>query len=179
VTAEMPPPQESLLPHATPSAADISNSSKNTAPGEALEAEIAAESGPGDGSTTKSRTASSKDLDDPIPGFSNAASGVYFAQVNRYIVDLERFSRFKAKADSLETVSRQHVTQAASFLSSLRAVSKKSHYCETSGGILLGAGISELITLVQSNKFSGPLVIITAVLIALGGVLIGMFLGRD
>lgn len=99
--------------------------------------------------------------------------------VNRYIVDLERFSRFKVKSASVEQVSKPHVAEASDFLSSSRIPSKKLRYCETAGGILLGAGVSELITVVQAKALSVNLVVVTAVLIAVGGVMIGMFLGRE
>jgi hypothetical protein len=116
---------------------------------------------------------------DPIPGFSAPASKQYAALVSRYILDLDRFSRFKAKAASVEQVSKQHVTEAGDFLSSSRVPSKKVRYCETAGGILLGLGVSELITLVQAKTLSAHLFIVTAALIAVGGVMIGVFLGRE
>lgn len=116
---------------------------------------------------------------DPIPGFSASASKQYVGLVSRYILDLDRFSRFKAKAASVEQVSKQHVTEAGDFLSSSRIPSKKVRYCETAGGVLLGLGVSELITIVQAKTLSAHLVIVTAGLIAVGGVMIGMFLGRE
>jgi hypothetical protein len=102
-----------------------------------------------------------------------------YTQLNKYLVDLERFSRLKAKQSSVDNVSSQHVREAAAYLSSSRATGKMSRYCETLGGIFLGAGISELLTLVQANKYSGRLVALTAFLIGVGAVLIGIFLGRD
>jgi hypothetical protein len=126
----------------------------------------------------KSKAASARNSN-PIEGFSPAASTLYAGLVSRYIVDLERFSRFKAKSGSLEGVSKQHVAEAGAFLSSSRVPPKKLRYCETAGGILLGAGVSELITLMQAKTLSARLVIITVLLIAVGGVMIGMFLGRE
>jgi hypothetical protein len=126
--------------------------------------------------------ASPKDTLDPketLHKFSSAASDLLYVLVNRYLVDLERLSRWKAKSGALETVSKQHVEQAAFFLSYSRSPSKKSRYCETAGGVLLGAGIAEMIALAQSPKISPHLLVLTAVLIAVGGVLIGIFLGRD
>lgn len=119
------------------------------------------------------------DPKEPLPRFSQPASELYYMLVNRYLVDLERLSRFKAKSGSMEVVSKQHVEQAGAFLSFSRVPSKKSRYCETAGGILLGAGVAELISIVQNNDFTARLVVITAILIAVGGVLIGIFLGRE
>jgi hypothetical protein len=36
-------------------------------------------------------------VDKPIDGFSAVASELYYTQINKYLVDLERFSRLKAK----------------------------------------------------------------------------------
>lgn len=115
----------------------------------------------------------------PIEGFSASASKLYYTQLDKYIVDLERFSRLKAKQSSVDNVSSHHVKEAAAFLSSSRVTSRMSRYCETLGGIFLGAGISELLSLMQADKYSGGLVALTAFLIGMGGVLIGIFLGRD
>jgi hypothetical protein len=116
-----------------------------------------------------------------LPGFSANASKAFFVFHNKYLVDLERMSRFKAKQGSAEIVSAQQVRESAAFLSSLSASrpKKTSRYCETVGGILLGAGISELLILLGSTKTSGKLLAITAILIGVGSGLIGIFLGRD
>ena len=147
-------------------------------PRESADADEADASVEESGKRTRSPRASYKDTES-IEGFSVAASKLYFTLVNRYFVDLERFSRLKARDGSVESVSSQHVKQAATFLSSARVISKSPRYCETAGGILLGAGISELIILIQSNKFSAGLVVITSILIGIGAVMIGIFLGRD
>jgi hypothetical protein len=122
-----------------------------------------------------------KEEDPKLPGFSANASKAFFVFHNKYLVDLERMSRFKAKQGSAEIVSAQQVRESAAFLSSLSAArpKKTSRYCETVGGILLGAGISELLILLGSTKTSGKLLTVTAVLIGLGSGLIGIFLGRD
>lgn len=114
-----------------------------------------------------------------LPGFSVSATKLFYVQLNKYLVDLERFSRFKGKQASADVVSSQHVREAAIFLSASRITSRVSRSCETIGGLLLGGGISELITLLQDNRYSAGLVLLTAVLIMTGGAMIGIFLGRD
>jgi hypothetical protein len=114
-----------------------------------------------------------------LDGFSRSASKIYYIHINRYIADLERISRLKAKQSSMDSVSSEHVKEAASFLSTSRVTSRLSRSCETIGGLVLGAGISELITLVQDHNYSAGLVLVTAVLIGGGAAMIGIFLGRD
>jgi hypothetical protein len=114
-----------------------------------------------------------------LKGFSEAASRLYVDQINIYVIDLERFSRLKAKQGSDDGVSSHHVRDAAAFLSTSRVASKLSRYCETVGGILLGAGVAELIVLVQSKKVPPILIAVTAVLIGVGAAMMGIFLGRD
>lgn len=130
-------------------------------------------------SDATSEGVSGDEEDPPIDGFSTNASRLYYTQLNKYLVDLERFSRLKAKLSSVDGVSSQHVKEAAAFLSSSRVTPRYSRYCETLGGVFLGAGLSELLSLLQADKFSAGLVMLTALLIGVGGVLIGIFLGRD
>lgn len=114
-----------------------------------------------------------------LDGFSDAAYSLYLEQINRYVIDLERFSRLKAKQGVDDAVSSRHVRDAAAFLSTSRVASRLSRYCETVGGLFLGGGISELIILVQTTKPPTVLIALTAVLIGIGAAMVGIFLGRE
>jgi hypothetical protein len=118
-----------------------------------------------------------------IDGFSLNASKAFFVFINRYLVDLERFSRFKAKQSGMETVNSTHVKEAASFLAAASASSDKSRkinrYCETFGGLMVGGGLSELCSLLATSNPPGDLISITIGLIGVGALLIGIFLGRE
>jgi hypothetical protein len=127
---------------------------------------------------TKASTDEGQD-EEALPGFSRPASKLFYVQLNKYLVDLERFSRFKAKQGHDDSVSAKHIREAASFLSTSRVVSRFSRSCESIGGIVLGGGISELINLLQDKSYPARLVLLTAILIAVGAAMIGIFLGRD
>jgi F0F1-type ATP synthase assembly protein I len=114
-------------------------------------------------------------------GFSENASKTFFGFVDRYLIDLERLSRFKAKQSSMETVNTAHVKEASAFLasSSSSQAKKVTRYCETFGGVMVGGGLSELFVLLSTSKPSGVVIGVTFGLIGVGALLIGIFLGRD
>lgn len=121
--------------------------------------------------------------DAPLPGFSESATKLYYEHFNRYLLDLERFSRFKAKQASADDVSRRHVREAAAFLSVSQTTSQLTRICKTLGGIFLGAGISQLINLVQNavqhKQTSLLLVLLTIGLFVVGTAMIAILLARD
>lgn len=132
------------------------------------------------GDVTKAGTGSEPKLDGLL-GFSDNASKAFFGFVDRYLLDLERFSRFKAKQSSMETVNSAHVKEAAAFLASSPSsqAKKVTRYCETFGGVMVGGGLSELFVLLSTSKPSGIVIGLTFGLIGVGALLIGVFLGRD
>jgi hypothetical protein len=118
-----------------------------------------------------------------IDGFSSNASKAFFVFFNRYLVDLERLSRLKAKQSAMETVNSAHVKEAASFLAASSASPGRARrmirYCETFGGLMVGGGLSELCALLSTSNPSGRLIGITFGLIGGGALLVGIFLGRE
>jgi hypothetical protein len=148
----------------------------------------AAEAGVGETADTatgsqQEPTSTGEPESDEIDGFSFNASRDFFVFVNRFIVDLERLSRFKARQSAMETVNSAHVKEAASFLASASASPDKPRkavrYCETFGGLMVGGGLSELCVLLATSNPPGSLIGITIGLIGVGALLIGIFLGRE
>jgi len=167
-------PEDGKLLQESPAESDILASDKATADDKS---ERTGEGPPSEG--VPPEPSEEEGREEVLPGFSTPASKLFYVQLNKYLVDLERLSRFKAKQGSVDGVSSQHVREAAGFLSVSRITSRFSRTCETIGGIVLGGGISELITILQDKAYSGRLILLTAFLIAGGAAMIGIFLGRD
>lgn len=110
--------------------------------------------------------------------FSNAAFATFKDKVAKYIGDLITESVKTAKRHSADTVSSTHVEQASDHLVS-NTGRKYFRHLGTIGGILLGAGISNILAMTTSNQFTTLGVSITSALSIAGAFLVALHMAKE
>jgi hypothetical protein len=110
--------------------------------------------------------------------FSPAAFETVKEKITQYIADLIFESAKIAKRHSADTVSSSHVEQASNNLVSSSSKKLYRHF-GTIGGILLGAGVSNILAMTTSNQFSTLSVSVTSALSIMGAFLIALYIAKE
>lgn len=114
---------------------------------------------------------------DPGP-FSPQAFHVLKLKVSAYVRSLITESAKISRRRRADVVSTAHVEQASDYL-----VSSSSHrwlrHIGTVGGILLGASLSNFLSMTTASQYSGTGVIVSAVLAVVGAFGVALHIGRE
>ncbi|MGA2740341.1 MAG: hypothetical protein ABSG65_23240 [Bryobacteraceae bacterium] len=113
----------------------------------------------------------------PSP-FSPQAFRALQDQISHYIAELIGESTREAKRRQLDTVSETHVERASEILSS-NAVRNVYRHVGTLGGVLLGASISNLLSMAASSTVTFTSVALTTALGVIGAFAIALHIARD
>lgn len=113
----------------------------------------------------------------PTP-FSERGFDRVMEAVSDYIDVLTGEAYRIARRGRADTISDEHVEEAANHLLTTRARSVFRHL-GTVGGILLGTAISQLVTMLSENKFSSVGVVLTATFGILGAFLIALHMAKE
>lgn len=110
--------------------------------------------------------------------FTETAFLRFKENVSSYISQLFVESIKTARRHHSETVSTSDVDRASQYL-----VSSSGHkiykHLGTIGGILLGAGVSNLLSMVTTNQFNLNGIIVTVVLAVIGSFLVALHMARE
>ena len=110
--------------------------------------------------------------------FTESAFLRFKENISSYISQLFVESIKTARRHHSETVSTSDVERANQYL-----VSSASHkiyrHLGTIGGILLGAGVSNLLSMVTTNQFNLNGIIVTVVLAVIGSFLVALHMARE
>lgn len=109
---------------------------------------------------------------------TNEAFDVLVRSISSYARDLIDISLRVAVRGDADNVSAKHVERAATSLSVSTSQQRRQHV-GTLGGILLGAGLSSLVSMIHSGDVSLPIVVLTCVLIGVGGAMVAAHMGRS
>lgn len=107
------------------------------------------------------------------PAFENLKD-----KIARYIAEVIAESVKVAKRHRADTVSAAHVDQASDYLVS-DASRRFFRHIGTIGGILLGASISNLLTMVTANQYSATSIGVTTALAIVGAFMIALHIAKD
>jgi len=110
--------------------------------------------------------------------FSTAAFERVKEKIAQYITELISESARIAKRHSADTVSSSHVEQASDNLVSSSG-KKLFRHLGTIGGILMGAGVSNILAMTTSNQFSTLSVSVTSALSIVGAFLIALHIAKE
>ncbi len=114
---------------------------------------------------------------DPSP-FSPNAFSVLRSKIAEYIADLIRESIKVSKRHQSDTVSAAHVERASEYLVSSTA-RKLFRHVGTVGGIFLGAGISNMLTMTVAGQYSPLGILVSAGLGIVGAFMIALHIAKD
>lgn len=118
-----------------------------------------------------------RSIDDVQP-FSNQAFDLLQQATSEYVSELIAESAKLADRQRADIVSAADVRRASEYLYRAPTRSLQQHI-GTSGGILLGAGLGNTLSLLQATDPSGLSIAITVVLVVLGAFMIAWHMGRD
>ena len=99
-------------------------------------------------------------------------------KIFEYTAQLITESAKTAKRHKTDTVSASHVEHSSQFLVSSTSNKVYKHF-GTFGGILLGAGISNLLSMITTNQFNVAGIAISVSLTGLGAFLVAFHIARD
>jgi len=110
--------------------------------------------------------------------FSNAAFAVLRAIISSFIAELIAESRRVAQRYQADTVSAAHVERAGEYLvtSSTRRLFR---HLGTVGGILLGAGLSTLLSMATAETFARLPTLLAVSVGIVGAFLVALHVARD
>lgn len=113
----------------------------------------------------------------PTP-FSPAAFATLRDKISVYVAELVAESGRISRRHRADTVSAAHVDQAADYLV---ADSGRRFYRHlgTIGGILLGAAVGNLLSMITANQFSFGGVVVTCALGIVGSFLIALHIAKE
>jgi len=114
---------------------------------------------------------------DPSP-FSSKAFRALQERVSLYIAELITESTREAKRQELDTISETHVERASEGLVS-NSGRKLYRHVGTLGGVLLGASISNLLSMAASNTVTFASAGLTMALGVIGAFAIALHIARD
>jgi hypothetical protein len=114
----------------------------------------------------------------PIAPFSRAAFSSLKDKISEYIDDLVTESVKVSKRHRADTVSSAHVAHASDYLvaSNSRRVFR---HLGTVGGILLGAALSNILTMTLDNKYSSLGIVVSVSLAVAGTFLVALHIAKD
>lgn len=110
--------------------------------------------------------------------FSPAAFETLKDRIAEYINNLVTESIKLSKRHQADTVSSNHVDRAAQYLVSVTA-RRFFRHLGTVGGILLGASLSNILSMAGANSFSSLGVVLSAVLGIAGAFMIALHMGKE
>jgi len=113
----------------------------------------------------------------PAP-FSPNALRALKDRVTEYIADLINESAREAKRQQLDTISETHVERAGEYIVS-KSGRRFFRHLGTLGGILLGASLSNLLTLATASTVTFASVALTPAFGILGAFAIALHIARD
>ena len=114
---------------------------------------------------------------DPSP-FSSQAFTALQAQISRYIAELISESAREAKRQQLDTISETHIERASE--NPLASTGRKIYrHVGTLGGVLLGASISNLLSMATTSTVTFTSVALTTALGVIGAFAIAIHMARE
>ena len=114
---------------------------------------------------------------DPHP-FSSQAFATLQEKITKYVAQLVDESAKVAKRHRADTISEAHVQTASDYL--ISDTSRRFfRHLGTLGGILLGAALSNLLSMSSANKYPPLAVLLTTALGIIGAFLIAFHIARD
>jgi len=110
--------------------------------------------------------------------FSPPAFATLKAKISEYVVELVNESIKVSKRHVADTVSAAHVERAAEYLVS--STSRRFYrHLGTVGGILLGAALSNILTMTLAGQYTGAGTIVSAALGITGAFMIALHIAKD
>jgi len=110
--------------------------------------------------------------------FSSAACNILKTKIEQYIKDLINESVKVSKRHQADIVSVAHVKQASDFLVS--STSRRIYrHLGTVGGVLLGATLSNILTMTLSSQYTGGGTILSITLGIIGAFMIALQIAKD
>jgi histone H3/H4 len=114
---------------------------------------------------------------EPSP-FSPSAFSVLKEKISEYIVQLVSESIKISKRHQADTVSATHVERASEYLVS--STSRRFfRHLGTVGGILLGASLSNILSITVSGQYSAAGILVSAGLGIIGAFMIALHIAKD
>jgi hypothetical protein len=114
---------------------------------------------------------------DPSP-FSDGAFARLKEKVSEYIVQLVMESTRVARRHQADTVSGAHVERASEYLIS-NTSRRIFRHLGTAGGILLGASISNFLSMTTTNQFATGGILISASLGIVGAFMVALHMAKE
>ena len=114
---------------------------------------------------------------DPTP-FSTVAFDVYKAKVARYMSELFDESIKMSRRHSADVVSAAHVERASEYLTS-SPTSRVARHVGTFGGLFLGAGISQILSMAAVPQFTAVGTLLAALFIVIGAFAVAFHVAKE
>lgn len=114
---------------------------------------------------------------DPAP-FSATAFDVYKGKVARYMSELFDESVKVSRRQDADVVSAGHVERASEYLVS-SARGRVARHVGTFGGIFLGAGVSQVLSMAAVNQFTTVGVLLASLFGVVGGFAVAFHIAKD
>jgi hypothetical protein len=111
-----------------------------------------------------------------LPRFSTAAYSFLKEKILEYVTELVNESLRIAKWHQSDMVA--HVERASDYLISSTG-RRLFRHVGTLGGTLLGAAISNLLTMISASQYSPVAIVLTTVLGMVGAFMIALFIDKD
>lgn len=114
----------------------------------------------------------------PASPFSSNAYACLISKIGTYVSELITESLKVSKRHRADTVSAAHVEQASAYLVASTS-SRLFRHLGTMGGILFGAGLSNILAMTIANQYTPLSTIISLALGIIGAFLIALHMGKD
>ena len=114
---------------------------------------------------------------DPLP-FSPSAFETLKSKVSEYVTNLVTESIKVSRRHQADTVSANHVHRATEYLVSITS-RRFFRHIGTVGGVLLGASLSNILSMAGTDTYTTLGVILSAGLGIIGAFLIALHIGKD
>lgn len=110
--------------------------------------------------------------------FSSQAFTVLRANVTSYISDLIAESRQVAHRHRADLISASHVERASEYL--VASTSRRLYrHLGTIGGVMLGAGLSTVLSMIGSESFTSSVAIVSISLSIAGAFLVALHMAKE
>jgi hypothetical protein len=110
--------------------------------------------------------------------FSAPAFGLLKEKIGQHIVELINESVKVSKRHRADTVSAAHVERASEYLV-VSTARKVYRHLGTVGGVLLGAALSNLLSMSITSQYTGAGTILSAALGVIGAFMIALHIAKD
>lgn len=114
----------------------------------------------------------------PRSPFSGPAFDAIQVSIAEYITELVSRSGDLARREEADLISAKHVNRASTFLNQSSGKNSLRHV-GTIGGILAGAGISQVVTMVSVAQYTTTGVLIAVCLEIVGWFMVALHIARD